>query len=247
VVGTMAAPAIDREHTARRYRARGFSLVDVLVTLAVISVLIGLLLPTLSGVRETTRQVVCRSNVRQIGFGIILFADDRQQNLPPSEYVRNHQPHRTTQVRRENTQLPWDGLGYLFSEDYLPAAGVFYCPSHTGSNPLSAYSQRWALSAAEAYPSQLDIITNYQYRGTPTGGGYRPRAALVTDALTNRDDFNHQIGANLLRADFSANWYPDPSGRIAGDLPAANDADPTAASKVNDVWDRLDLPTDGGP
>ncbi len=247
MVGIMAAPAIDRERTARRYRARAFSLVDVLVTLAVISVLIGLLLPTLSGVRETTRQVVCRSNVRQIGFGIILFADDRQQSLPPSEYVRNHQPHRTTQVRRENTQLPWDGLGYLYSEDYLPAAGVFYCPSHTGSNPLSAYAQRWALTAAEAYPSQLDIITNFQYRGTPpmTGAGPRPRAALVTDALTNRDDFNHSVGANVLRADFSANWYPDPG--IASALPAPADADNTAASKVNDVWDRLDLPSDGGP
>src|SRR6187401_2774510 len=100
----MAAPAIDREHTARRNRARAFSLVDVLVTLAVISVLIGLLLPTLSGVRETTRQVVCRSNVRQIGFGIILFADDRAGKLPPSVYAQNQQSHRTTQVRREHPQ-----------------------------------------------------------------------------------------------------------------------------------------------
>jgi competence protein ComGC len=245
----LAAATIDRERHARHPRALNrcaFSLVDVLVTLAVISVLIGLLLPTLSGVRETTRQVVCRSNVRSLGLGIVLFADDHENKLPPSEYVRNLQPHRTTQVRRDSTQ-PWDGLGYLYSLDYLPAAGVFYCPSHTGTNPYSAYADRWTLSAAEAYPSQIDIITNYQYRGTipGQGGTLQLRSALVTDALSTQLDFNHRVGANVLRADFSANWYPDPT--IVSRLPVASDADPAAATKVNDVWDQLDIPTEGGP
>jgi competence protein ComGC len=247
VVGTLAAPVIDRDRTARVTRVRAFSLVDVLVTLAVIAVLIGLLLPTLSGVRETTRQVVCRSNVRQFGYGIVLFADDHQDKVPKSDYA-NSQPHLTILVRRQNP-TPWDGLGFLFSQDYLPAPGVFYCPSHTGTHPFSTYADRWTRTALELPYDQFDIITNYQYRGDVPGMDRlslitRPRAALVADALRTSADFNHEIGTNLLRADLSVNWYADPGGRISGQLPG-EDADPSAASKVHQAWEQLDLPSGG--
>jgi competence protein ComGC len=249
VVGTLAAPAIDREPGVSARRTRGFSLVDVLVTLAVISVLIGLLLPTLSGVRETTRQVVCRSNVRQLGYGIVLFADDRNDQIPFSFFAMSDQPHLTTLIRRESP-TPWDGLGHLYENDYLPTPGVFYCPSHTGSHPLSKYVDRWPLNANETPTNEFDIVVNYQYRGTVSGMTHlsrirNPRAALIADALQTRDDFNHRVGTNLLRADLSANWFSDPGGRIADQLP--NDAaTPDAAQKVNDVWDQLDQPNDGG-
>lgn len=248
MVGTLAAPAIDREPKVSARRARGFSLVDVLVTLAVISVLIGLLLPTLSGVRETTRQVVCRSNVRQLGFGIVLFADDRNDQMPSSFFAMSNQPQMTTLIRRDSPITPWDGLGHLYEHDYLPTPGVFYCPSHTGANPLSAYIDRWPLQVNETPSNQFDIVINYQYRGNVRGMERlsqirNPRAALIADALQTQDDFNHRVGTNLLRADLSANWFSDPG--LQRNLP--NDvATPDAAQKVNDVWDQLDQPNDGG-
>lgn len=239
----------DRSVVRDRHCARGFSLVDVLVTIAVIAVLIGLLLPTLSGVREATRQIVCRSNVRQHGFGIALFADDRNGNIPSSIFA-GQQPNLTTYARTTDVNQPWEGLGHLFNEGYLNAGGVFYCPSHTGSHPQSEYAARW-IAPIEGIPStMLEIITNFQYRGAvsarnggaglslPTMNG---RAALVADALRTQSDFNHQIGTNVLRADLSANWYADPSSRIRYNLPA-EDADPAAATKVIDAWNELDAP-----
>jgi len=254
VVERLTAAAIRRsmvsEHPAMGVRGmrRAFSLVDVLVTLAVISVLIGLLLPTLSGVREATRQVVCRSNVRQHGFGIALFADDHNGSVPQSSFALS-QPHLTTVARKDDAQQPWEGLGHLFNGAYLSVGGVFYCPSHTGSHPLNRYAERW-IAPAEGIPVELrDIVTNFQYRGAMRGyqGGYLPtmpgRAAIVVDALRTQSDFNHRIGTNVLRADLSANWYADPSARISGGLPA-EDADPAAANKVNRAWDALDFPVD---
>lgn len=249
MTGTFVAPAIDQRRSQRRHMARGFSLVDVLVSLAVIAVLIGLLLPTLSGVRETTRQVVCRSNVRQHGFGIALFAEAQGEQIPKSS-LSDSQPHLTTLARREDGR--WEGLGHLFSEEYLLTGGVFYCPSHTGSHPQSLYATRWATDAPNSAISPAEIVTNYQYRGVvrglPTGNGnfldkIPSRMALVVDALRTQGDFNHRIGTNVLRADLSANWYPDPSSRISQGLPAG-DADPAAASKVTGAWHELDFIAD---
>lgn len=241
--------ASDQYQVSARRCAPGFSLVDVLVTIAVIAVLIGLLLPTLSGVRETTRQIVCRSNVRQHGFGIALFADDFGGKVPTSTFSDSH-PNLTTVARTSDPVQPWEGLGHLFSQGYLNAGGVFYCPSHTGSHPQHLYAERW-VSPVDTVPSSLlEIVTNFQYRGPVRGafqGSFLPnmpaRSAIVADALRTQSDFNHQIGTNVLRADLSANWYADPSARIRASLPA-EDADPAAAFKVNMAWDELDAPAE---
>ncbi|MBM4107293.1 MAG: DUF1559 domain-containing protein [Phycisphaerae bacterium] len=45
----------------------GFSLVEILVSIAIVAVLIGLLLPMLSHARDVSRTTLCASNLRQIG------------------------------------------------------------------------------------------------------------------------------------------------------------------------------------
>lgn len=48
-------------------RCRAFSLVEILVSMAIVAILIGLLLPTLSHAREVSRTTLCAGNLRQIG------------------------------------------------------------------------------------------------------------------------------------------------------------------------------------
>ncbi len=61
----------------------GFTIIELLVSLAIIGILMALLLPTLSGARETARKTQCLSNMHNLGLAMTLF-DTAQLRLPAS-------------------------------------------------------------------------------------------------------------------------------------------------------------------
>lgn len=77
----------DMRSLLRRQRIRpAFSLVELLVVVAIVALLMALLFPAIQTAREGARRTVCANNLRQVGLAVIRYCDDHRGRFPKTTH-----------------------------------------------------------------------------------------------------------------------------------------------------------------
>lgn len=133
-------------------RPRGFTIIELMVVIAVIATLIAVLLPAAGRALEMARTTSCQSNLRQLTGAWVAYAADHRgmlvnTNTAPGCWVEGGNDVGSLQ------------RGLLYK--YLKNTDVYRCPSNPEKGNLRAYSGNWALNG-ELNPHAIRIsdITN---------------------------------------------------------------------------------------
>lgn len=114
----------------RRHASSAFTLIEVLVVVAIIALLVAILLPSLQQAREHAKTVVCSSNLKSVGLVTANYLYVSKGVYPPS-YVYPSDKDGTWSPKTQTTDKPF---GYLHWSYYLYDDGnvgdkAFTCPN----------------------------------------------------------------------------------------------------------------------
>ncbi len=160
-------------------KLRGFTLIELLVVISIIAVLLAILIPSLSKVREKVKDTACRSNLKNVGLALIMYLDAYDRKLPPANpangFLWRDAAGNVFRPNNANGNTYW-GIYYY---DYLGQnTKIFGCPSlthlpegliytYSGQNPVDVIKQ-----------AGYGLNYNSKGRGRNTNTIYKPAEFL---------------------------------------------------------------------
>ena len=94
-------------------RNRGFTIIELMVVIAIILILAAMLLPALGRAKDQAHKITCISDLKQLDYSAQMFADDNEDQLPPRRQTPNHWVERL--------------------KEYYVAEKIVQCPKGRGS------------------------------------------------------------------------------------------------------------------
>jgi prepilin-type processing-associated H-X9-DG protein/prepilin-type N-terminal cleavage/methylation domain-containing protein len=209
-----------------------FTLVELLIVIAIIAILAGLLLPALNKAKEASKKSACIGNMKQMVLALNLYGDDYNKYSPLTGWAYFQTPEMPPQAA---------GMWYNELRSYLGNEKVMICPSAPVEWGKSHYSPHWAwiyrlrfgkpmkdgnqifaggipmwlmtypsavMAFGEAKPSLASINTT---KGWYHGNGVFRNYGINGDGLSSNDAmraYMHSNGMNCGFFDGHVEWLP---------------------------------------
>ena len=132
-------------------KPKAFTLIELLVVIAIIAILAAILFPVFAQAREKARQTSCLSNLKQLGLGMNMYAQDYEGALMQTSW----------ELGSFKAKVHWS---YLV-QPYVKNERVFVCPSDptpvTPLNRICGSGDTVGVTLCDAQVPEFSYINNY--------------------------------------------------------------------------------------
>ncbi len=201
--------------TTHTKSARGFSLVELLVAIGIISVLASLLLPAIQQVREQTRSLDCRNRLKQLDLAHHLFHDSFR-SLPIGHESGRGSHRYQTWLAKLLPYVEQNSLHFAIEESYSLSPYPFNTAIHQHfSKPVSHFAcPSDERSLTSQFPRSEILVGLTNYVGVSGVTSIRKDGCLFIDSKIRFADVTDGLSNTLLIAERPASsdawigwWY----------------------------------------
>lgn len=199
----------------RRAHYQAFTLIELLVVIAIIALLAAILFPVFARARENARRASCQSNLKQIGLGLIQYAQDYDERVVVwNQAVPGYVAPTGYPSNPAAGEMRWpDAL-----QPYVKSHQIFNCPSQTPATYPGAQ-----------YTLPKNMHYGYNYRALSFAGCSSNCGVNLNQLQTSPTTY--WLGASMAAIENSAGtlWVVENNPAAASDTLRAAPGDGTSA------------------